>query len=241
MRHKFRITFFKMAKNKDKREQDSLSEVESALTRTEQLIEDNQKILIIVVGAIVAVAVIYLAFTRLYIQPREKDALEQMFMSEQYFEKDSFNLALNGDGNYLGFLDIIDDYSMTDAANLARYYAGVSYLRLGEYEDALNYLNKFKTKDLLLAPVAEGAKGDAYAELGETGKALAAYKKAYTSSENEFTSPIYMMKAANLLESDGKFQEALQLYKSIKEKYPATNEGRNVEKYIARLEIKQQK
>jgi tetratricopeptide (TPR) repeat protein len=205
------------------------------------LIEDNQKTLTIAVGAVIAIVVVYLAFTRLYIQPRENDAQEQMFMSEQYFEKDSFNLALNGDGNYLGFLAIIDDYGMTNAANLARYYAGISYLRLGEYEEAISYLDKFKTKDLLLSPVAEGAKGDAYAELGETGKALSAYKKAYTSFENEFTSPVYMMKAAILLESDGKQKEALELYRSIKEKYPLTNEGRNIEKYIARLEIEQKK
>lgn len=230
-----------MVKNKDKKEQDSFSEVESTLTKTEQLIEDNQKILTIVVGVAIAIVVAYLGFTKLYIQPREVDAQEQMFMAEQYFEKDSFNLAINGDGNYLGFLDIIEDYGMTDAGNLANYYTGISYLRLGEYEAALEYLNEFDTDDLLLAPISEGAKGDAYRELGETDKALAAYKNAYNSNENEFTTPVYMMKAANLLEAEGNLEEALEIYKNIKEKYPTTTEGRSVEKYIARVEIKQNK
>ncbi|WP_321285641.1 tetratricopeptide repeat protein [uncultured Sunxiuqinia sp.] len=230
-----------MAKNKDTREQDGFSEVESTLTKTEQIIEDNQKILVIVVGVIVAIVVAYLGFTRLYIQPRELDAQEQMFMAEQYFEKDSFNLAINGDGNYLGFLDIIEDYGMTDAGNLSNYYTGISYLKLGEYEAALDYLNEFDTDDLLLVPVTEGAKGDAYLELGESDKALSAYKKAYKASENEFTTPIYMMKAANLLEEEGDLDDALEIYQTIKEKYSTSNEGRSVSKYIARVEIKQNK
>ncbi|WP_159520592.1 tetratricopeptide repeat protein [Sunxiuqinia indica] len=230
-----------MAKNKDTREQDSFSEVESTLTKTEQIIEDNQKILVIVVGVIVAIVVAYLGFTKLYIQPRELDAQEQMFMAEQYFEKDSFNLAINGDGNYLGFLDIIEDYGMTDAGNLSNYYTGISYLKLGEYEAALDYLNEFDTDDLLLVPVTEGAKGDAYLELGESDKALSAYKNAYKASENEFTTPIYMMKAANLLEEEGNLDDALEIYQTIKEEYPTSNEGRSVAKYIARVEIKQNK
>ena len=241
MRHKFGITFFKMAKNKDKRDQDSLSEVESALTKTEQLIEENQKTLTIIVGVAVLIVIAYLGFTKLYIQPREKDAQEQMFMAEQYFETDSFNLALNGDGNYLGFLDIIDDYGMTEAGNLASYYAGISYLRLGQYEDALAYLNDFDSDDMLLSPVTDGAKGDAYLELGEKDKALSAYKKAYNASDNTFTCPVYMMKAADLMESDGDLKGALELYQTIKEKYPTSNEGRNIDKYIARVEIEQKK
>lgn len=230
-----------MANNKDNKEQDGLSEVESALTKTEQLIEDNQKILTIIVGVAVAIVVVYLGFTRLYIQPREVDAQEQMFMAEQYFEKDSFNLAINGDGNYLGFLDIIEDYGMTPAGNLANYYIGISYLRLGQFEDAIDYLNGFDTDDLLLSPVVEGAKGDAYLELGENSKALSAYKKAYSSSDNEFTSPIFMLKAASLMETESSFQDALDLYQAIKEKYPTTTEGRNIDKYIARVALKQEK
>ncbi len=152
-----------MAKDKDLKKEDSLSDVENALTQTERFIEKNQKILTIAIGAVVVIVGGYLAFKAFYVQPREKSAQEQMFMAEQYFEKDSFNLAINGDGNYLGFLDIIDDYGSTKAGKLANYYTGISYLHLGQYQEALDYLNNFATDDLVLAPVAEGAKGDAYA------------------------------------------------------------------------------
>ncbi|SHE37638.1 Tetratricopeptide repeat-containing protein [Mariniphaga anaerophila] len=224
--------------NKKAQQADNLQELESALTKTEHFIEENQKPITYVVGAIILVAVAYLGFTRFYLQPREKEAQSQMFMAENYFEKDSFNLAINGDGNYLGFLDIIDDYGMTKSANLANYYAGVSYLHLGQYEEALDYLQSFSTKDMLLAPIAEGAKGDAKLELGDSNAALKHYKKAYSLNDNELTAPIYMLKAAKLLESMEKLNDALTLYKSIKEKYPNSTEGQNVDKYIARVEIK---
>uniref|UniRef100_UPI0032165DCF tetratricopeptide repeat protein n=1 Tax=uncultured Draconibacterium sp. TaxID=1573823 RepID=UPI0032165DCF len=217
---------------------DNLQELESALTKTEQFIEDNQKIISYVVGGIIIVVAAYLGFNKFYLQPKQGEAMSQMFMAENYFEKDSFNLAINGDGNYLGFLDIIDDYGITKAANRAKYYTGISYLNLGQYEEALDYLNQFKTDDLLLAPVAEGAKGDAYLELGEQSSALKQYKKAYSISDNELTTPVYMMKAAALLESMDELEDALALYQDIKEKYPATSEGTNADRYIARVKIK---
>ncbi len=224
--------------NKNSQQADNLQELESALTKTEQFIEDNQKIISYVIGAIVLVVAGYLGFNKFYLQPKEKEALSQMFMAENYFEKDSFNLAINGDGNYLGFLDIIDDYGITKQANLAKYYTGISYLYLGQYEDALDYLNKFKTDDLLLAPVAEGAKGDAYLELGENDNALKHYKKAVSLSDNELTTPVYMMKAANLLETMDELEQALSMYEDIKAKYPKSSEGTNVDRYIARIKIK---
>ncbi|MCG6190977.1 tetratricopeptide repeat protein [Maribellus maritimus] len=217
---------------------DNLQELESALTRTEQFIEDNQKIITYVVGAIILVVAGYLGFNKFYMQPKEDEARSQMFMAIDYFEKDSFNLAINGDGNYLGFLDIIDDYGMTKAANRASYYTGISYLHLGQYEDALDFLNDFKTKDMLLEPVAEGAKGDAFLELGEMDNALKQYKKAISLSDNELTTPVYMMKAAKLLESMDELEDALSMYEDIKEKYPQSTEGTNVDRYIARVKIK---
>lgn len=226
-----------MTKKKTAQE-DNLQELESALTKTEQFIEDNQKKITYVVGAIVVLVGAFLAFNRFYLQPKEEEALNQMFMAENYFEKDSFNLAINGDGNYLGFLDIIDDYGMTKSANRAKYYTGISYLHMGQYEDAIDYLKKFKTDDLLLAPVKAGAIGDAMLELGKTEDALKQYQKAYTETENELTTPVYKMKAAMLLESMSKFDEALKLYEEIKKDYPQSAEGTTVDKYIARVKIK---
>ncbi|MBK6285878.1 MAG: tetratricopeptide repeat protein [Draconibacterium sp.] len=226
-----------MAKKKSTKD-DNLQELESALTKTEQYIEDNQKVITYVIAAVVLVVGGYLAFHRFYLQPKEKEALSQMFMAENYFEKDSFNLAINGDGNYLGFLDIIDDYGMTKSANRAKYYTGISYLHLGQYQDAIDYLKKFKTDDLLLAPVKLGAIGDAMLQLGENENALKQYKKAYAETENELTTPVYKMKAAKLLESMNKFDEALKLYEEIKKDYPQSTEGTTVDKYIARVKIK---
>src|SRR5690554_6862129 len=200
-----------MAK-KNAQQPDNLQELESALTRTERFIEDNQKPITYAVVAVLVVVIAVLGVNRFYIQPRQDEALSQMFMAENYFERDSFNLAINGDGNYLGFLDIIDDYKMTKAANLAKYYTGVSYLHLGQYEDAIDYLDQFSTKDLLLGPIAEGAKGDASLELGDTDAALKHYRKAYRMNDNELTSPIYMMKAAKVLESNENLEDALALY-----------------------------
>ena len=226
-----------MAK-KNVEQADNLQELESALTKTEQFVEDNSKIISYVIGGIIIVVAAYLGFNKFYVQPKEDEAVSQMFMAENYFEKDSFNLAINGDGNYLGFLDIIDDYGITKSANRAKYYTGISYLYLGEYETALDYLNDFKTDDLLLAPVAEGAKGDAYLELGETDNALKQYKKAYAASDNELTTPVYMMKAANLLESMDELEDALALYEAIKTEYPQSSEGTNADRYIARIKTK---
>jgi len=224
---------------KDNKQQvDNLIEVESALTKSEQFLEANQKLIGIVIGAIVLVVVGYLGLNKFYLEPRSTEAQEQMFMAQNYFEKDSFNLALNGDGNNPGFLDIIDDFGSTDAGNLANYYAGVSYLNLGQCDNAIEYLKKFDTDDVLLGPISVGAQGDANLELGKTDKALDLYTEAYKMKENELTTPIYMLKAGELLEGSNKAADALKLYETIKAKFPETNEGRNIDKYIARAKAK---
>ncbi len=221
--------------SKKKSQHDNLQEIESALTKTEQFIEDNQNKIFYAIGVIVLLVVGYLAVTRFYIQPRETEAQSQMFMAEQYFEKDSFNLALNGDGNYLGFLDIIDDYGITKQARLSHYYAGLCYLRLGQFEDAAEHLGRFSSKDAVLGPASAGALGDVFLELGEQDKALKNYSKAISLSDNDLTTPIYLMKAATLLEVMGKPDKALEYYNRIKKDYRNSNEGRNVDKYISRL------
>lgn len=227
-----------MTKDKKNNQADNLTEVESALTRTEQFLESNQKLIGIVIGSIVIITVGYLGLNKFYLEPRDKDAQDQMFMAQNYFEKDSFNLALNGDGNNLGFLDIIDGFGSTDAGNLSNYYAGISYLHLGQYEEAIEYLKKFDSDDALLGPISLGAQGDAQLELGKTDAALDLYTKAYKMNDNELTTPIYMLKAGELLESTSKSNEALAIYETIKQKFPESNEGRNIDKYIARVKSK---
>jgi tetratricopeptide (TPR) repeat protein len=225
-----------MSKEKKVQANENLKEVEHALTTAEMFFEKNAKIISIVFGAAVLVALLMLATHRFYTIPHENKAKEQIFAAEQYFEKDSFNLALNGDGNYPGVLDIIDGYGRTPAGNLARYYAGISYLHLGKYNEAIDYLEDFKSDDLLLKPVATGAIGDAYAELGNKEKAAKFYAEAAALKANNFTTPIYLLKEGRMYEMMGNKEKALTVYQSIKDKYGDSNEGRLVEKYIARIE-----
>ena len=236
--HIFENRLYEMTKDKKNNQADNLTEVESALTKTEQFLESNQKLISIVIGSIVVIVLGYLGLNKFYLEPRNTDAKDQMFMAQNYFEKDSFNLALNGDGNNLGFLDIIDNYGSTDAGNLSNYYAGVSYLHMGEYENAIEYLKDFDTDDALLGSISLGAQGDAQLELGKKDKALDLYTKAYKLNNNELTTPAYMLKAAELLESTNKNAEALKIYETIKQKFPESNEGRNIDKYIARAKVK---
>ena len=222
-----------MAKKQDKTE-GGIVAVEEALSKTERFIEKNQKLLTIIIGVIVVVVLVFFGFKRFYMAPREKEANEQMFMAERYFEIDSLNLALNGDGMYPGFLEIIDDYGMTKGANLSKYYAGVCYLKLGKFEEAIDHLKSFKGKDQVLGPMAKGALGDAYLELDQTAKAAGAYLEAADLNENEFTSPLFLMKAGWTYEILKDYKKALEIYERIKFKFPTSNEAREIDKYIAR-------
>jgi tetratricopeptide (TPR) repeat protein len=221
-----------MAKVKENEE--VIINVESAYDKTEQFFEDNQKIILGVVAAIIVIIGGYVGYKKFIIAPKAAEAASQMFRAEQYFQQDSFRIALDGKGQYPGFLQIIDDYSMTDAANLSYYYAGVSYLHLGEYENAIEYLGKFDSDDEVLSVIAEGATGDAYMELGETDKAISAYLEAADEKNNKFTSPVYLMKAAQALEGKGENEKAVKIYERLEKEFPTSNEGRAAEKYKAR-------
>ncbi len=214
-----------------------LENFEDALTKTELFIEKYQKQLTIGVLAIVLVVVGFVFFKKMVIAPRQKEALSQMFVAEKYFARDSFNLALNGDGNNPGFLDIMDEYKMTKAANLSRYYAGISYLNLGQYEDAIDLLKSFKSDDLILSVIAVGATGDAYMQLGDKETAAKFYLEASHKGKTDFITPIYLMKAGQVLEDLGNLDQALGCYQEIRDKYPKSKEGQNIEKFITRVEL----
>jgi tetratricopeptide (TPR) repeat protein len=167
--------------------------------------------------------------------PKEKEAQSQMFMAERYFEQDSLRLALNGDGSYPGFLGIIEDYGSTKSAKLAHYYAGIIYLNQGQFQEAIDHLEKFKTKDVMLAPMAKGAIGDAYLELGNNVEAAEQYLEAADTYTNDFTTPAFLQKAAWTYELAGNTEKALEAYNRIRVEYPYSAEARDVEKSIARL------
>ena len=154
-----------------KKTDERIHSVEEVYSKTEAFIEKNQKIILIVVGILIVIVLGFFGFKKYYIEPQEKEAQSQLFMAEMYFDQDSLQLALNGDGNYFGFLEIIDQYGLTKSANLATYYAGITYLRLGEFDHAIEYLKKFDGDDDVAAPMAVGAIGDAYMELDEIEKA----------------------------------------------------------------------
>jgi tetratricopeptide (TPR) repeat protein len=222
-----------MSTNKQDKTEDRIVAVEEAFSKTEQFIEKNQKVILIVVAALIVIVLGFFGFRRYYIAPRQSEAQSQMFMAEKYFELDSLNKALNGDGNYLGFLDIIDQYSMTKASNLSKYYAGICYLKLGKFDQALEYLKKFNGKDEAVGPMATGAIGDAYMELNQTDEAISYYVKAAEQKTNEFTTPLFYMKAGMAYQIQQNYPKALEYYHKIKDDYPRSYEGTEVDKYIA--------
>ena len=214
-----------------------LENVEEALSKTELWIENNQKTLWIILIALLVIAFGIFGITK-YKANRDKKASAQIFKAEQYFENGQYDNALNGDGNNLGFLDIISQYGSTKTGKLAAYYAGISYMKQGNYNEAIDYLKKYTTNDDVLAPLALGAIGDCYMELGDNQNAASYYGKAARKNSNEFTSPVFFVKEGMTYEIMGNYSKALDAYKTLKKEYPLSNEAFEISKNIANMEEK---
>jgi tetratricopeptide (TPR) repeat protein len=225
-----------MAKKKKDVNPQTISNVEQTLSRTEQYLEENYKTLL--TGLAVIVAIVGLGWLgKIYLSKRDDEAKSQMYQAERYLEKDSLKLALNGDGNYLGFLDIAKSYKLTKEGNLALYSAGICYLHLGQYQDAIDYLGKYSKKDKVIGSLAIGATGDAYVELGDLEKGISKYIEAADFARNSFNTPLFLMKAGELYELKGKYADALKVYERIESEYPESTEGSTIDKYIARVKL----
>ena len=222
-----------MAKKKDNTE-DRIVAVEEALSKTEQFIERNQRIITYVIGALIVVTLLVFGYRKFVSLPKEKAAQKAMYMPELYFEQDSLQLALNGAGESMGFLGVIDDYGSTSSGNLARYYAGICYLNLGDYEEAISHLKKFSGDDLIVPGMALGAIGDAYAQLGDMDESVSYYLKAANKNQNDFTSPTFLLKAGWAYETMKDYGKALEMFEKIKTEFPKSREARDIDKYIAR-------
>lgn len=197
----------------------------------------NQLIVYLLVGGLIAAGAIF-GYTELYQKPLEAKAADAMYVAEKYFANDSSELVLQGDGLNKGVLYIIKEYSGTKAANLAKYYAGMSYYRLKDYNKAIEYLKDFSTNAKQVQAVAYGSIGDAYSELKKNEEAIKYYKKAGTHfPEDEAISSEYLFRAASFLELNGQNDAAVEIYKQIKQNYPKSEKGFSIDKYINRLQV----
>ena len=209
--------------------------INETLSKSEEFINNNKNKIFTVLGVIVFLLLGFSIFS--YIKSNQNNtAQEEMFQAVYYFEKDSLVQALNGDGNNYGFLEIIDEYGLSDAANLSKFYAGASYLKLGNYENAINYLDEFSSSDLLIQARAYSLIGDAYVEIGDYDNAIYYFKKASNENPNEFFTPSYLLKLAIVYEETGDLESALDTYEEIIEEFKNSPEFQTSLKNKSRIE-----
>ncbi len=215
-----------------------MSDLQQEQSSTENFFKKNQKSLTYALVAAIVLIGGFFGYSELYQKPREAKAADAMFMAEKYFANDSSNFVLNGDGQSKGVLYIIKEFSGTKAANLAKYYAGVSYFRMNDFNKSIEYLKDFSTDAKQIQAVAYGTLGDAYASLNKVDEAVSHYKKAGEYfPEDEAISSEYLFRAAAYLELNNKTDEAIELYTKIKNEYPKSEKGFMADKYINRLKI----
>lgn len=219
--------------------------LDETANKTEEWVIRNQKAILGVIAAVAVATLAYILFNKFVSTPSEEEAFKDMNQAQLYFQQavdatekqDSlFKLALKGGEGKLGLEGVIENHSGTKAANLAEYAAGMSYLHLKDFKKAIEHLDNFSTKEENLHALALGAKGDANAELNNNEEALKLYVEAANVDDNDFITPRFLMKAANIAIVLKKNDEALGYLKTIKEKYEASPEGSTVDMLIASLE-----
>ena len=212
--------------------------VEDALTQSEAFLIKYKNAII---GGVVAVIIIvagFIMYKNLYAEPREEKAQAALFKGQEYFEQDAFEQALNGDSiGYTGFLKVADEYSGTKAANLAKAYAGICYAQLGKYEEAVKMLDSLNGKDQMVAPAILGAAGNCYAQLGQLDKAASTLLSAADKADNNTLSPIFLIQAGEILVKQGKYDDAVNAYTKIKDKYFQSYQAMDIDKYIEQAKL----
>lgn len=216
------------------------STLDETASKTEAFVAKNQNFIIGIVGAVALVTIGYLVYQKFIAEPKQVEAANEMFVAQQNFQQatdgvasDSlYKLSLNGSEGKFGFVKIADEYSGTDAGNLANYYAGMAYLNTGKYTEAIDYLSKFKSEDIVLGALAKGAIGDAYAQNKQPKEALDYYLKAVEANKNDFTTPRFLLKAGKTALELGKKEDALKYFTDIKDNFDASPEAASVDVLI---------
>ena len=219
--------------------------LDETASKTEDFVAKNQKYIFIIIGVVAAVVLGSLAYKQYVSEPKQMQAMNDMFQAQKYFDeavtgvkKDSlYNLALNGGEGKFGMLDIISEYSGTPSANLASYYAGTAYLRLKDYKNAIEHLNNFSSDDEVLAPLAKGNIGDAFVQLDQKEDALSYYEEAAKMRNNEYTTPMYLNKAGAIALDLGNADKALTYFKRIKDEFANSTEAANVDVFIGKAQV----
>jgi tetratricopeptide (TPR) repeat protein len=206
--------------------------------QTGKFVRENQKSLLFIGSAILAMVIIYVIYQKVYLGPREAAATNQMYVAQDFWAKKDWDKAIQGDAGYPGLERIVADYSNTKAANLAYFYLGVAYLNKGEFRKAIDDFNEYRGDDSIIAAEAYGNTGDAYVELKDYDKASTYFKKAIDKSKNKFLSPLYLKKLGLVYEAQNDNKSADDTYKSIKSDYPDSDEAKSIDGYIARVEAK---
>ena len=205
-------------------------------SRTEMFIEDNKKGLTIAAVAILVLVGGMMAYKKFVAEPNAKAAAEVMWKAEYYFEIDSLDRALNGDDQWPGFASIADEYSSTPSGNLANYYLGAIFMQKGEYEMALEHYKKADLDDDVLSVMAVGNQGDALVELGRTDEAVKLFEKAAGMRNNEFTTPMYLMKAGILHQQAANWSAAAKAFNRVAKEFPSSTDANTAKKYAGHAE-----
>ena len=220
-------------KNLKDKEAQRQENIEQTVSATEQFYNEHKKTIWTVVAAVLVIGLGVLAYNKFIYQPKCAEAMQQSYPAEMNFQNGEYALALSGDGNNLGFEDIIAEYG-TKSGKAVYLYAGICELQLGNYDEALAYLKKYKGKEPILAARAKACEGDAYVALGDYNAAVRAYKAAVDCADNMFAAG-YLLKEGSALEALGQKAEALACYKTVENDYPQSIEAYDIAKYIARV------
>jgi len=215
--------------------------LDTSASKTEEWVARNQNYILGIIGVIAVGVLGYLAYKQFIVQPKDNNAANEMFYPQENFNKalvdetakDSlFNLALEGSEGKYGFVNIIDAYSGTQSANLAKYYAGMSYLHLQEYESAIKYLEDYDADDTMTGALAYGGIGDAFSQLNQPAQALEYYEKAIAEGTNDFTTPRFLYKAGITALDLEQFDKALPYFQRIKDEFDTADEARTIDAFI---------